>query len=277
MPDTASVSAHYAHGALLDEIRAGIERLGKTPDTVSVEDLGPVEEFHVGGRIATQEFLDQIDLTADDYVLDIGCGLGGASRFVAGRYGSRVAGVDLTAEYIETGNVLCSWVGLDQLIGLETGDATATTYPGGTFDKAYMMHVGMNITDKGALAAEIHRVLKPGGTFAIYDVMATGDDELAFPVPWAMTADDSAVASPADYKRALIAAGFQVVGERNRRQFALTFLSRLQANRAAAEGPPPLGLHILMGETAPAKFNNLVENIAEDRVAPIELIAIKAA
>jgi SAM-dependent methyltransferase len=277
MPDIASVSAHYAHGALLDDIRAGIERLGKTPDTVSVEDLGPVEEFHIGGRIATEEFLDQIDLTADDYVLDVGCGLGGASRFVAGRYGSRVAGVDLTPDYIETGNVLCSWVGLDRLIELETGDATATAYPDATFDKAYMMHVGMNIADKGALAAEIHRVLRPGGTFAIYDVMSTGSDELAFPVPWATTADESAVASPADYKRALESAGFQVVGERNRRDFALSFFSRMQANTAAVEGPPPLGLHILMGETAPIKFKNMIENIAQNRVAPVEMIAIKAA
>ena len=275
MSDANLVSKHYTHGRLLDTIRTGVEALGKSPDTVSVEDLGPVDEFHIGGRVATESFLDQLGLRTEDHVLDVGCGLGGASRFVAQRYGCRVTGIDLTREYIETGRVLCSWVGLEDRIALDQGDATALSYSDGAFDKAYMMHVGMNIADKQRLIAELHRVIRPGGCLGIYDVMRIGNGDLTLPVPWAASADANAVASPDEYKDTLKAAGFQLLAERNRREFAVEFFARLQANAATAQGPPPLGLHILMGETAPVKVKNMIENISENRVAPVELIAEK--
>lgn len=275
MSDSKAVSNHYTHGTLLDAIRAGVEKLGKSPDTVSVEDLGPVEEFHIGGRVATESFLDQLGLSAGDHVLDVGCGLGGSGRFVAKRYGSRVTGIDLTREYVETGRVLSSWVGLDELVVLEEGNATATPFMDGAFDKAYMMHVGMNIPDKRTLVSELHRNLAPGGRLGIYDVMRVRDGDLTFPVPWAASADTSAVASPDEYKAALEAVGFRITAERNRREFALEFFDKLKASSASAEGPPPLGLHILMGETAPVKIKNMIENISANRLAPVELIAEK--
>ena len=277
MPDTQLVADHYTHGSLLDAIRTGVERLGKSPETVRVEDLGPIEEFHIGGRAASESFLDQLHLSADDHVLDVGCGLGGTSRFVAHRYGSRVTGIDLTHEFIETGRALCEWVGLEDRIVLDHGSATALSYADGTFDKAYMMHVGMNIADKPSLMKELHRVLKPGAVLGVYDVMRTGDGDLTFPVPWASTAEASVVESLGTYKNALNAAGFRIIAEQNRHEFALDFFAHLQANAAAAGGPPPLGLHILMGETAPVKVKNMIENISEGRVAPIEVIAEKLA
>lgn len=273
MPDTKMVAAHYTHGGLLDAIIAGVTKLGKTRNSISIEDLGPVDEFHIGSRVATESFLDRVGLESGDHVLDVGCGLGGASRFAAQRYGCRVTGIDLTHEYIETGKALCSWVGLESQVQLEQGNATGTPYPDDMFDKAYMLHVGMNIAEKAALTSELHRVLKPGGTLGIYDVMRVGNGELTYPVPWATSAEGSAVGSPAEYKEALEEAGFRIAAERNRRDFALEFFARLQANAAAAEGPPPLGIHILMGETAPAKLRNMIQNISENRIAPIELIA----
>lgn len=273
MPNINSVATHYTHGALLAAILDGVQRLGKSPDTVGVEDLGPVDEFHIGGRVATKEFLDQLDIGPDDTVLDIGCGLGGASRFAAHQYGCRVTGIDLTEEYVNTGNVLCSWVGLDNLIALEQGDATATRYSDGTFDKSYMMHVGMNIPNKQALASELHRVLRPGGRLGIYDVMRVGDGDLSFPVPWATNPEESDVSSADEYSAALELAGLRVVSERNRSAFALEFFSQLQATAGSAEGPPPLGLHILMGDAAQEKVRNMIENISLRRIAPVELVA----
>ena len=277
MPDTTLVSDHYTHGSLLEAIRAGMESLGKSPGTVTVDDLGPVEEFHIGGRAASQHFLDQLELTADHHVLDVGCGLGGTSRFVAHSYGSRVTGIDLTPEYVAAGRTLCEWVGLDDRIDLTEGSATELPYDEASFDGAYMLHVGMNIANKHALAAELFRVLKPRTRLGIYDVMRIGPGELAFPVPWAGSAAGSVVAPPETYRDALDAAGFELRAERNRREFALEFFAELEARTAAAGGPPPLGLHILMGAEAPTKIANMVENITASRVAPVELIAEKPA
>jgi ubiquinone/menaquinone biosynthesis C-methylase UbiE len=273
MPVQADVSKHYTHGSLIEAIRAGIVSLGKAADTVAVDDLSPIDEFHIGGRRASEEFLDQLGFSAQMHILDVGCGLGGAARFVASRYGSRVTGIDLTAEYVETGNTLCKWVGLDQRISLQQGSALAMPFAERSLDGAYMLHVGMNIEDKEKLASEVARVLRPHSSFGIYDVMRTGIGDLAYPVPWATTADLSAVSEPEQYRKALQKAGFTVIAERNRRDFALAFFADLRAK--AAGGPPPLGLHLLMGKSTPEKVQNMIDNISNGRIPPIELIARK--
>ena len=191
--------------------------------------------------------------------------------------GSHVTGVDLTPEYVAVGQTLCEWVGLGDRVALQEGNATALPVDDASFDRAYMLHVGMNIADKTALAAELFRVLRPGGRLGIYDVMRTGPGDLQFPVPWSMTAEGSAVATPEEYKDALRAAGFALRAERDRRDFALEFFDRLRQASASASGAPPLGLHLLMGETTPVKLQNMVANINESRISPVELIAEKPA
>ena len=49
MPVQADVSRHYTHGGLIETIRAGIVALGKAADTITIDDLAPVDEFHIGG------------------------------------------------------------------------------------------------------------------------------------------------------------------------------------------------------------------------------------
>jgi SAM-dependent methyltransferase len=275
MPQNNAIESHYAHGSLLDAIEKGVLESGKTVRNVRVEDLAPVDEFHIGGRVATERFLRQLDIDRSHHVLDVGCGLGGASRFAARHYGCRITGIDLTQEYVETGQVLCSWVGLNDRIHLEIGDATALSYEGDTFDRAFMMHVGMNISDKRSLAHELHRVLRPGGKLGIYDIMSMRDGQLQFPVPWATEPENSVVATPAEYRNAVQGAGFRITAEHDRRRFALDFFSQLQTAAASPDGPPPLGLHVLMGSTAAVKVSNMIENVSRGLIAPVELIAEK--
>ena len=66
------VSNHYHHGSLLSAIQAGLAKQGIKPENASVEDLGPVDEFHIGGRIASGHFLDQLEISATQSILDIG-------------------------------------------------------------------------------------------------------------------------------------------------------------------------------------------------------------
>jgi SAM-dependent methyltransferase len=144
-------------------------------------------------------------------------------------------------------------------------------FPAGTFDGAYMLHVGMNIADKAALFAQVRQALKPRGVFGVYDVMREGEGALAYPVPWAAGSETSFVESSATYARLLTAAGFEVLAQRSRRDFAITFFRELRA-RIAQSGAPPLGLHLLMGATTPQKIANMVSALEAGLISPTEII-----
>lgn len=275
MGTEARLAGHYAQVGLVDRIRDGLRRLGKSEAEVTVEDLAPVDDFHVGGRRATRHLLDQLELTAADRVLDVGCGIGGASRFAAATHGCRVTGVDLTERYVEAGNQLSDWVGLGGRVRLTVGNVLALPLADESIDKAFMLHVGMNIPDKQPLAEEVCRVIAPGGLFGVYDIMRIGDGELDFPVPWASTVEQSALATPDVYAEALGAAGFEVLSVNDRHAFALGFFEKMKVASAGGAGPPPLGLHLLMGPDAPVKYRNMMNNTLNGRIAPFEIVARK--
>ena len=272
-----NISNHYSHGDLLNAIEAALSAIGKTKDSVTIEDLAPVDEFHIGGRLATDNLIDQLNFSENSHVLDVGCGLGGATRYVTTKYNSRVTGIDLTPEYIETGKALCRWLNLDESITLEQGSALSMPFQNNMFDGGYMLHVGMNIDDKMSLFSEIYRVLKPGSSFGIYDVMRENDGELIYPVPWAAERSVSMLSTPEQYKQALIDAGFEVSQENHRRDFALKFFKQLRAKKETNGDTrtPPLGLHILMQESTADKIKNMIDNIINGYIAPVEIIAKK--
>jgi len=270
-----SVSNHYLHGDLLNAIEAALPTLGKTTENVTIEDLAPVDEFHIGGRLATDNLFNQLNFSEQGYLLDVGCGLGGAARYVATKYKNRVAGIDLTPEYIEAGNALSNWLKLDKHVSLEQGSALSMPYQDKTFDGAYMLHVGMNIGDKTALFAEIFRVLKPGTSFGVYDIMRQKGGELIYPAPWATESSTSKLSTPDQYKQALSDAGFEVSKQNDRRDFSLEFFKQLRAKTEANGGPPPLGLHTLMQESTAKKIKNMIDNITNDLISPVEIIAHK--
>lgn len=270
-----SVATHYTHGQLLERILSGVEAIGKTPESVSVDDLAPVDEFHIGGRQASEAFIGQLELSADTHALDVGCGIGGTSRFVASRFGCRVTGIDLTPEFVSTGQSLCDWVGLAGQIRLTQGDATAMPFGDESFDAAFMLHVGMNIANKAGLFAEVYRLIKPGAVFGIYDVMQTSDEVLSYPVPWSGSHETSALATLEQYIEALGQAGFELVTIRDRREFAVEFFAETRRRMEQADGSPSLGVHIAMGESASVKISNMLENIACGRISPVEIIVCK--
>lgn len=276
-----AVIGHYSRPSLLDAVEQAVAATGKSPDTVTAADLAPADEFHIGGRPATAHLFDQLGFAASAHVLDVGCGIGGPARFASDRV-RRVTGIDLTADYVATGKAINRWLGLEDVIELRIANALATGFPDASFDGGYMLHVGMNIEDKAALFAEVARVLRPGTLFGVYDVMRLSDGDPTYPVPWASEPDTSHLVEPERYREAAFAAGFTIVGEQDRSEQANEFFDRLAAAGAAAEGsgqasgPPPLGLHLVMGPTVGAKVANMVAGVRAGLIAPVELILRRA-
>lgn len=270
------VIAHYAAGDLMSRIKTALMQAGASPAAPRPEDLKPVDEFHTGGIVATDALLDQIEITTDSLVLDIGSGLGGTARHIARTRGASVTGIDLTADYVATAQALSKMCGLTQKTSFQEGSATELHFTEASFDVAVMLHVGMNIEDKTRLMSEVFRILEPGGVFALFDVMAeVGTPRITFPVPWAEAADFSFVAPPEAYRTAARAAGFETMAERSRRDFAIGFFEKV-FQTIEANGMPPLGIHILMGDTAREKLTNFTAAMRAGQIAPYEMIFRKA-
>jgi ubiquinone/menaquinone biosynthesis C-methylase UbiE len=265
------VANYYTQEKLEDKILGMLRAAGKSLEQLRTDDLAAIDEFHLGGREATQALAGFMQLRPGIHLLDVGCGIGGPARFFA-THGCQVTGIDLTDEFVRVAESLTRLVKLDQKAKFRQASALQLPFADHTFDGAYTIHVCMNIADKSGVFREVKRVLKPGARFAIYDLMRSNDGAPAFPVPWARTAETSFVASVDDYRQGLQAAGFRIEHHRDRRQFAVEFMQRMMAQ--SASGPPVLGIHVLMGEQAPLMLKNVYIAIASGALTPVELVAI---
>ncbi|AXI46679.1 SAM-dependent methyltransferase [Sulfitobacter sp. SK012] len=267
-----TVARHYTHGTLSEIVRGGLEKLGAETDTNPIDLLAAVDEFHMGGRPATKALAQALQFEPGSTVLDIGCGLGGTARFLATTYQCQAVGIDLTPEYISVGEELNEDLGLTDQISLHVASALDLPLADAQFDRACMLHVGMNIQDKQKLMQEAARVIRPGGYFGVYDVMRTGDAPIIYPVAWAEDEGTSFVSSITDYRQTLEAAGFEIMDVIDKRDVAISFFEAIMA-RLAQGGPPPLGLHIVMGNNAKIKVKNMFTNVQNGTVSPVQIIA----
>ena len=96
MIDEKKVEQHYSQGSIIDLILSGIKNMGKTIENINIYDLSPVDEFHIGGLKATQDFINKLNIDSSYHVLDIGCGIGGPSRYTAETFKCKMTGIDLT-------------------------------------------------------------------------------------------------------------------------------------------------------------------------------------
>ncbi|TPM38258.1 methyltransferase domain-containing protein [Mesorhizobium sp. B2-3-4] len=269
------VARHYEISGLEQRILAALAETGVDIAHLRASDLEAVDEFHIGGVAATRELIDQMGLTPGARLLDIGSGIGGPARFVASAAGAEVTGIDLTQSYVDIATSLSKRTGLGEMTRFVQGSALDMPFAKASFDAAVILHVGMNLPDKPKLMSETARVLKPGGVFAVYDVMRLKDGDLTYPLPWASDDTMSFVATPDDYRSAAVAAGFSVTAERPRGAFAIEFFAAMRARLAAAQATgkkPSPGLGLVMGDDARTKMTHLVAALEGGILAPVELI-----
>jgi ubiquinone/menaquinone biosynthesis C-methylase UbiE len=162
-----AVNQHYGRDDLARLLLEALAQAGKDIENLTVDDLGPIEEFHIGGRKSTFELASLTPINEDSRVLDLGCGIGGPARALAERFGCTVTGIDLTEEYCAAGATLTRLTGLADRVEIRHGSALDIPSAQGTFDLVWMQHVSMNIDDKDRLFGEIARVLRPRGRLAL--------------------------------------------------------------------------------------------------------------
>ena len=266
------VAAHYGgSGGLADAIAESLRSAGKDLNELKTADLATVDEFHIRGRKATLEVAEQMMLSEDTRVLDIGSGLGGPARTLAEEYGCHVTGLDLTQAFCDAAEVMSDWVNLGERVAFQQGDATDLPFADNQFDAAMTIHVAMNIPTKHKMYEQARRAVKPGGIFAVYDVLQGEGGDVLYPVPWAREPSISHLATPDEMKSLLTEAGFKVLDVHDSTEESQGWFEAMTA-RMAQSGPPPVTFQTFLGGDFPEMARNQVRNLTERRIRTVSYI-----
>ena len=257
------VRQHYERasegGDLLAQVTQALSQLG---ESITSAQLAGFDQFHTRGLAATVELGELLGLQRHSEVLDAGSGLGGPSRFLAETCGCRVTGVDLVPGYVEIATLLAQRCGLGDSVRYEVGDLAQLPFADHHFDAVITQHVVMNIRDRAQVYREIHRVLKPAGPFAFYDVLRADDAaEPTYPVPWAQTEATSVLLTEAQTRAALQQAGLIP-------EVWIDVTAKAVAWFAQPRPPSTAGLSLatVMGPGFGQMSANLARNLAEGRL-----------
>ena len=156
---TETIQSHYGRPGIVERILQDLVESGIDPDRVTVDDLDGIDEFHVGGRAASERLAPLLRIGVGDRLIDVGCGIGGPARYFAAATGARVDGIDLTPEFVGAAHELTTLVGMTDRVSARLGSGTEIPFGDAAFDAATLMHVGMNIEDKARLMTEARRAL----------------------------------------------------------------------------------------------------------------------
>jgi SAM-dependent methyltransferase len=270
-----NVQGHYSRQGLGEAILAALSAAGKDIHHLKLEDLAPVDEFHIRGREATLELAAQLKLNSNTRVLDVGCGIGGASRYLTSQYGCHVTGLDLTDEYCRVAQSLSDRLGLASRVDYRQGSALDLPFEDSSFDVVWTQHAAMNIADKPKLYSEIARVLRPEGYFAMYDVLAGPVSPLVYPVPWARDASISFLATPDKLHELLESSGLHILSWRDTSDVGRVWFKESATKLLQSGESPTLGLQVLLGPDFRVMSQNLARNLNENRIVLVECVAQK--
>ena len=114
-------------------------------------------------------------------VLDVGCGIGGTSRYLAKKLGdaSLVTGITLSPEQVKRATALAEERGLSNA-KFQVTDALAMDFPDNSFDMVWACESGEHMPDKKKYIEEMARVLKPGGVMVVATWCQRDDGEKPF-------------------------------------------------------------------------------------------------
>ena len=270
-----NVREHYSSPDIISRILAAVAESGQRTDELKSDMLYPYDQLHGREIAATREHVERLRLKPGMQILDVGCGIGGPSRYIASTCeGVTVTGIDVTPDFVATAQDLTRRCGLDDRVAFVEADALSMPFGDAVFDAAICLYVGMNIADKAELCREIYRVLKHGGRVVWSEVTLGPMGPARFPLPWASGPTASFLVPPQVLRQVFTKTGFNIVE-------TVDETSRIieAAQRAPAPGQPPparqAANQVVMGKDFIERRQNFIRNLTEARLVSILIEAEK--
>jgi ubiquinone/menaquinone biosynthesis C-methylase UbiE len=260
------ISGHYGWPGLMDAIEKELRRNGIEPQDVTVAQLAPLDNYHAFRLAGTIALATATGISAADRVLDVGGGIGGPARQLADRFGCNVTVVDLTADYCAVGETLTTWTRLTDRVSFVHASALDMPFDDAAFDVVWTQHASMNISDKDGLYREVARVVRPGGRFAFFDILAGPNQPIHFPVPWSAEASFSFLLSPGETRAQIASEGFRETTWLSGADLKAELDRAVQAEQGGQE--PLLDSSLLNGPDSAAMAENVARNLNEGRIVP---------
>ncbi|GAX73431.1 hypothetical protein CEUSTIGMA_g883.t1 [Chlamydomonas eustigma] len=114
-----------------------------------------------------EESLSVAGVTEVTNMLDVGCGIGGSSRYIAKKYGCRASGITLSPKQADRANEITNKAGLADRATFQVADALNQPFQDSTFDLVWSMESGEHMPDKRKFVNELARVCTPGGNVIV--------------------------------------------------------------------------------------------------------------
>jgi cyclopropane fatty-acyl-phospholipid synthase-like methyltransferase len=121
----------------------------------------------------TRLMIDASGLEPGLEVLDVGCGTGAPACRLAAEHNVRVTGITTSGVGVERARARVAEAGLDDRVGFEQRDGMDNGFPDASFDRAWVLEASHLMRRRDRLVAECARVLRPGGRFALCDIVLT--------------------------------------------------------------------------------------------------------
>ena len=258
------IENQYYTSELFEDIIERLKGQEVNLNQVSRDHLAGVDEIHLRGAEVSKEIVRELGL-GDSKLLDIGCGIGGPSRMLADEFNFKVTGIDISHEYIRTAQKLSELVRLEHKTKFIQADALELPFGKGSFDVVWTQHVQMNIHDKVKFYSEIERVLSDNGTFIYYDIFKQENGDVDYPVPWANNPSISFLETISTMNGILTDLGFTKMQSTDQTAKASQFLLGL-FEKIKLNGPPNLGLNVLMGSSTKEKLGNILKGLEEEKI-----------
>lgn len=135
-----------------------------------------------------EELLAWADIQSAKQILDVGCGIGGSSLYLAEKFNANATGITLSPVQAERATQRSRSAGLADRTQFLVADALEMPFPDHSFDLVWSLESGEHMPDKQQFMQECYRVLKPNGIL----IMATWCHRPIAPPEPPLSADEQA-------------------------------------------------------------------------------------